>query len=505
VRAASSPLAGPWLETLAEARRTLAVRRPVRLLACGEIQTPLTGGWPRAAVLLPPFAALWPEDRRLVVLQHELVHVVRSDALRHVAWGLAGALYWFHPLARRAERLARVVGEQACDETVVRLGTRPSAYARHLLEIAESVVAQPPAYATVLPMIDRSQLERRLQMILDPNRPAHRGRAVAALCLALLAATVIGVAGAAAPPRSVRSDPTSSCLDGIGVFNGHFSDGSDDDFGIQHGLGGGGRLCARVHGPVRFDDGTGAIRAMPPGSWVAIETRQGSRSQRVLITAEGGLSQPQWWVNGASRPVDDGARAWLTDALEVVAGFRAIGAIQGKVGSLQGEIGSIQGEIGSLHGQIGSIQGRIGSAQGKIGSIHGERGSIQGAIGSHQGAIGSLQGGRWDSSDAEKRRIDEEIRTHEAAIRKLEAELESGDLARRLAEAEAELQASEQSGRRQMDELRQQIEAVRADERIGDLQRVIADIHAEERIEEIERRMKPALDRLKAHIDRLGR
>src|SRR5262245_20330310 len=191
--AASRPLDGPWLETLEEARRALGMARRVRLLTSDAIETPLTCGWPRPAVFLPPLAECWPEDRRRLVVQHELVHVVSRDGLRRLAWRLVGALYWFHPLARLAERQAGLVGEHACDETVVQLGTRPSVYARHLLEIAGALRGRPALFASALPMVERNQLERRLVMILD-SRMSIRNRGVAIACLAFLAATDLSVA-----------------------------------------------------------------------------------------------------------------------------------------------------------------------------------------------------------------------------------------------------------------------------------------------------------------------
>jgi hypothetical protein len=43
-----------------------------------------------------------------------------------------------------------------------------------------------------------------------------------------------------------------------------------------------------------------------------------------------------------------------------------------------------------------------------------------------------------------------------------------------------------------------------ADERVTRLEQEMTDLHAEDRIAEIERRVKPALDRLKASVQRLG-
>jgi beta-lactamase regulating signal transducer with metallopeptidase domain len=516
--AASRPLDGPWLETLEEARRTLGMARPVRLLASDAIETPLTCGWPGPAVFLPPIAERWTEDRRRLVVQHELVHVMSRDGLRRLAWRLVGALYWFHPLARIAERQAGLVGEHACDETVVRLGTRPSVYARHLLEIAGALRGRPALFASALPMVERNQLERRLVMILD-SRVSIRNRGVAIACLAFLAATVLGVACAALarpqgatgsatvgqPPKTaISADPAHSAeapwLDG---FNGTMLDG--DHTSYQQDLGGGRRLRARIDGPVLFDERTGAIRELPHGSLVLIETRghQGN-SQRMLITEEQGAPRYEWWLNGSALPVDDDARAWLEEALAVVAGFRAIGEIQGHVGSLQGQIGAIQGRIGSLQGRIGAIQGEEGSLQGRIGAIQGEQGSLQGQIGSHQGAIGGLQAARGVASDDLRKQLDREIQAHEAAIRKLEAEKDDGEVARRLAKAEAELRAFQQSSRGKIADLERQIDAIRSEDEIEELEKEIDSLHADERIDEIERRVAPRLDRLKALIDELG-
>lgn len=524
----SRPLDGPWLETLNEARRTLAITRPVRLLTCAAIETPLTCGWPRPAVFLPPIAERWPEDRRRLVVQHELVHVVRGDGLRRLAWRLVAALYWFHPLARIAERQAGLVGEHACDETVVRLGTRPSLYARHLLDIAVALRGRPRLFASALPMVERSQLERRLVMILDTNRVSSRGGVVAIACLAFLAATVLSVACAtSARPEgatgSANSHPSQEAVasavsapaapasprvmsaeeESFGSSSVTTRDGDYSSF--QHDLGDGRRLSARVYGPVLLDEQTGAIRDLPRGSSVLIETRRLQKgSQRMLITEEQGAPRYEWRLNGSARPVDDDARAWLEEALAAVAAFRAIGEIQGHVGSLQGQIGAIQGQIGALQGRIGAIQGEEGSLQGKIGAIQGERGSLQGQIGSLQGAIGSLQGARGSASDDLRKRIDLEIQSHEAAIRKLEAERDEGALSRRLAEAEAELRVFQQSSTGKIADLERQIHAIRSENEIGDLEKAIDSVHAEERIDEIERRVAPNLDRLKALIDKLG-
>jgi len=512
LRSTTRPLAGPWLETAAEASRALGLSRTVPLLTSDAVETPLTSRWPTPAVLLPLAAEGWSDERRRVVVQHELVHLARGDAWRLLAWRVVGAVYWFHPLARLAERHARLVGEQACDEAVLRLGTRPSTYARHLMEIAESLRPEPRRLAAALPMVERGQLERRLLMILDANRSAGRGRTAAAIGLAVLAATVVAVSVvaplqvAARAPKPVTAPQPSDEASRAGVDDNYeeYNDNGHGDFSMQRGLGDGGRLTVHVDGPVRFDEKDGGIRELGPGSSVQIKTRTGGRSQRMTITPAAGAPRYEWWVNGESRPVDDAARAWLKDALQVVAASREIGSIQGQVGSLQGEIGEVQGEIGSLQGEIGSIQGEIGGLQGKLGELQGEQGSLQGEIGSHQGAIGGLEAARSQASSGLSAQLEREIETHEAAIRKLEAELASGELSRRMKDAEAELSRGEAKGQRDIAELERKIEALQGDQKIGKLEKQIEAIHADERIREIEKRTQPALDRLKATSRQLG-
>jgi predicted nucleic acid-binding Zn-ribbon protein len=335
--------------------------------------------------------------------------------------------------------------------------------------------------------------------------------------LALVATALIAVGAAGPPPSPLRvevpvaaagahrvPDPVLSCTDERGEG---FTSGLDDDggFALRRALGEGASLCARARGPVELDERTGAIRALPSGSSLLVETRarQGT-SQRMLVTGEQGEPRYQWFLKGARQPVDDAARAWLADALEVVASFREIGRIQGEVGSLQGQIGQVQGEIGALQGQIGRVQGEIGALQGRIGAIQGERGGLQGQIGSHQGAIGGLQGARWNASAAREQQIDREIAQHESEIRKLEAKLESSGFAQRLADAEAELAAFEKTAHERIAELEREIEGIRGEDRIAKLEKQIDDLHADDRIDAIKRRVAPAVERLTAQTRRLG-
>lgn len=202
VQAGESVRDEAWLGQLDSLRERLSIRAKVGLVLAEEEVTPMTGGVRRPVILLPVSAADWSEARREAVLAHELVHVRRRDALRQLLGRTVLALYWFHPLSWVASHVAESRREEACDEGVLALGTRPSEYAGHLLSLAESKAFRERAFS--LAMAQRSRLERRIQAILRPHRAPPRAFVPAA---ALAAAVVAGVSVSVANPTRPENVP----------------------------------------------------------------------------------------------------------------------------------------------------------------------------------------------------------------------------------------------------------------------------------------------------------
>lgn len=189
------PLADPrWIRDLRAAGSRLGLRGDVRLLVSDAAGTPMTGGFWRPVILLPASSATWDSARRTVVLMHELVHVRRRDALRQLMGGVVLALYWFHPLSWLAFRLAATSREEACDERVLELGSRPSEYARHLVSLATGTRSDRlPVAALSMARQSPSRLEKRIMAILRPSRPRPSALATTAL-VAAVAALAVSVA-----------------------------------------------------------------------------------------------------------------------------------------------------------------------------------------------------------------------------------------------------------------------------------------------------------------------
>lgn len=197
------PLRDPhWIGDMRAVGSRLGLRRDVRLLVSEAAGTPMTGGFRNPVILLPASAATWEPARRTVVLMHEVVHVRRGDALRQLLSGIVLALYWFHPLSWVAFRMAAASREEACDERVLELGSRPSEYARHLMSLAAGTIsARLPVAALSMARQSPSRLERRIMAILRPRHARPSALATAALTAALVAANAaLGVAVAVTHP-----------------------------------------------------------------------------------------------------------------------------------------------------------------------------------------------------------------------------------------------------------------------------------------------------------------
>lgn len=205
VRAADPLRDTKVLRRAGEVRRRLGIRGGVRLFVSPAAATPMTGGLRKPVILLPGSARSWSPERWDVVLTHEMIHVRRRDVLRQFMVRAALALFWFHPLIWVAARLARTASEEACDEEVLALGTRPSRYATHLLSLATGMIARRPVLSLSMGQRPHSQLESRIMAILTPHRPR---RNAAATALIVLAISGVGVSAAFAHPVQSSSSDT---------------------------------------------------------------------------------------------------------------------------------------------------------------------------------------------------------------------------------------------------------------------------------------------------------
>jgi len=153
--------------------KRIGLKQPVELLEAGNITIPFTAGITRPVIVLPSVTREWSAEKQEAVLLHELAHIARHDLWTSLAAHVACAVHWLNPLVWVAARRLRIEGERACDDAVLRFGTRASDYADQLLQVVrDTKIRWAPTVAVA--MARKSAFEGRLLAILSPE--TNRGR-----------------------------------------------------------------------------------------------------------------------------------------------------------------------------------------------------------------------------------------------------------------------------------------------------------------------------------------
>ena len=433
---AAVPMRKPgWLQQAASIRRRLGMRQHVRILSSARATTPMTGGLWRPVILLPSSAENWMPDRREVVLAHELVHVRRRDALRHLLGRVAAACYWFHPLGWLASRLSAVASERSCDEEVLALGTRPSEYARHLFSLASETAGRPAALA--LCMVQRSQLEDRILSILRQHRPRYSAvGTTSALAAIAMVGTLVACGSpvprepapqpptpenaqterlAAAPPMPEPIELAPPVTDAPPVESPGVAPTPAPlappepvtpqpfqcnpgrwtvvrrrgEWTLQRHVDGL-RMCMRNRGNFDIGSQNVATASADEESWLVLES-QAERLHRLVVTRGPGGLEYDWSIDGRSGVFDDRAREWRDLMLTVMNGDLEVQDVLAEESSLK-EVGwAHRRHVSGLQRQIGAHQRHVGGLQRQIGAHQRHVGGLQRQIGAHQRHVGGLQ------------------------------------------------------------------------------------------------------------------
>jgi beta-lactamase regulating signal transducer with metallopeptidase domain len=332
-----------WLALTAELAGRLGITRPIRVLRASGPAMPMTWGVRNPVVLLPAEAEAWSLERRRDVLLHELAHIKRNDFLTQLVARVACAAYWFHPLVWLAAMRLRVERERACDDHVLRAGTKPSAYAHHLLEIARALRPVRATSLASVAMARPAQLATRLLDVLDARRcrdgisaraaaPAWAAAIAIVVPLAAIAPVVaepepnapIAPPALIARPLPAMSIPTwakrarADTLQGCAGPTRNSSSSTrveNDDLTILTTLG---NCTIRVSsvGKLTFNDDFTDVGTIASGGQVVIEVDYGAHDRRVTIRrAGGGGLERVYKVDGEVRPFDAAAQAWLTETI----------------------------------------------------------------------------------------------------------------------------------------------------------------------------------------------
>jgi TonB family protein len=255
-----------WLALAGDAGRQVVLKRSM------ATDVPLSYGIFRATVLLPGEAEHWSEERRRIVLAHELIHARRLDSLWGLLAQLALAVNWFNPLAWLAAKEFRKEQERSCDDAVVMAGTSRTVYAAHLVDLVRSIAIPEPA----LGMAQEFDLEGSVRALLDEGRA--RRTMTRKLCAAMFAATValtvpLAAIHAQAPTTGsvagVVYDPSGAVVQGASITLKNTA-GSNEEVGVTS------------------ENGRYTIQNIPAGDYLVKVVKPGFAMYQKTLTLQAG-------------------------------------------------------------------------------------------------------------------------------------------------------------------------------------------------------------------------
>ncbi len=180
------PAKDEWNFLLGHVAKELELRRKVRLLESEHIKAAITVGIFNPAVVLPSDTKEWTDNRRRLVLSHELAHVKRWDTLIEAFALLVTVVYWFNPFVWLAVKQLRIERERDCDNAVLGTGAKPSDYAELLMNIAADLGDSARPVWQLSTISQSSNLKDRLMSILNQKINRNRGTRRSALLTGLL-------------------------------------------------------------------------------------------------------------------------------------------------------------------------------------------------------------------------------------------------------------------------------------------------------------------------------
>ena len=192
-----------WLSIRSASRRATPLRLDeeyaagdLLVLSSPSMPEPGVVGIWRPRLLIPEgmLERLTPAHMHALIA-HERCHVRCHDNLIAAIHMMVEAIFWFHPAVWWIERRLVDERERACDQAVLRAGSRPQDYAESILEVCRQSVG---LRLTCVAGVSGSNLRTRVEAIMrsEIGRPLTRGGRWA-LTIAVVAAVGAPVAGGA--------------------------------------------------------------------------------------------------------------------------------------------------------------------------------------------------------------------------------------------------------------------------------------------------------------------
>lgn len=181
----------------------------MRLAYSDQVISPMVAGFFRPLALIPADFVFDTAGR--AVLEHEIAHIRRADALTALAQRFVLMVFWWAPGVYGLNQIVSRNREALCDEEAAVITGQPHDLAHALLDAAaKTVTARPLTLAAQPPR--KSDLRFRIQALTDHSGTQKRNTR---LKLALLIPLVMGLAFLATPRVGAAVWSSSALLDAV--------------------------------------------------------------------------------------------------------------------------------------------------------------------------------------------------------------------------------------------------------------------------------------------------
>lgn len=178
------------IELLENIKTDMGIVKPVKLLLCSCVSSPMLIGFLRPIILLPrPDISL---DELPYILRHELVHFQRRDLWYKSLVVLATAIHWFNPVVRLMAMAIASQCEISCDAAVVDETDMDGRkrYSETIIGVVKEQSSVQTAFSTDF-YGGKKDMKRRIYSIMGPKKEKA---GVAVVCLILIGTMGTGIA-----------------------------------------------------------------------------------------------------------------------------------------------------------------------------------------------------------------------------------------------------------------------------------------------------------------------
>ncbi|WP_243302357.1 M56 family metallopeptidase [Geothrix oryzisoli] len=285
----SSPVPAEWHLVLSRLCRELRLSRTVRLLQSAAVEVPTALGWLRPIILLPACALTGLAPAQLeAVLAHELAHIRRGDFLVNLLQSLVEVVLFYHPAVWWLSARVRAERELCCDDAAAALCGDPLILARALTDLEALRDPDSPAPTHLALAANGGSLMHRVRHLLQPALPASN--AARATALALLAASLLGAAGAVFQDKG-KEPPTPK----------------PDQNTRMKVIDGERQMDVQMKGEVKLDPAAKDPVVIPGDGSFRVEEKQGVKARTYTVTKD----QRTYTVDGREQPLDAEGEAWV--------------------------------------------------------------------------------------------------------------------------------------------------------------------------------------------------